>query len=422
MNTILKLQSAPLEPRSEHRVLVIEPDAAQGGALRHIFEAHVRSDFQIVQSVNEALASLGQHIPDLILTSTFITPRDEAVLTSQLKAVPGAAHVQIITTPYFIESDEPEPRRILTFLKRRRSLVRPSDAETVGRQIESYLEHARASRALQSGRESRVTPRRSVVVPMRRKAEASIVRPAIAAVPSGPSSDAQVRDARVTEKDRRRGRRKAGGDVPWLWSVSAPAVGDVKVIDISSHGVLVETTSKLPLGRALELQLTGEGIETRIAARITRSEVASVDALGVKYRVAATFSRELEIPGIEGRVAPEAVQPSALADLFAGVLREVDAQSAPSKARTAFEHGLRRLLSALDVQIRQSPVVSPKGSESVYFTIPSRGDRRAILQAIFESNRPPSDSEFKLLKAAATLAAVVLEFAPLDGSDERITG
>jgi CheY-like chemotaxis protein len=417
MNTILKLRSARVETRPEYRVLAIEPDAAQGNALRHVFEAHVRSDFQIVQSVNEALASIAQHVPDLILTSTFFPPRDEAVLMNRLKDFQAAAHVQIVTTPYFIDyDDEPEQRRIRKFLKRRRSLIRPSDAETVGRQIETYLEQARATRELQNGRARRVTPRRPTVLPMRRKGEPSIVRPAIVSVQAAPGAECPTKDARVQEKDRRRGRRKPGGDVPWLWSVSAPTVGNVKVVDISSHGVLVETTSKLPIGRAIDLHLIGENIETCVAARITRSEIGSVDALGVRYRMAATFSRELDIPGVEARVAAEAVHPGALAELLARALQEVDAESTPSKARRTFEHGLRRLLSAVDVQIRQSPVISAQGSESVYFTIPSRGTHAAILQATFESDRPPTPGEFKLLKAAATLAAVVLEFAPVDQS------
>jgi hypothetical protein len=396
-------------------VLAIEPDTAQANALRRVFEAHVRSDFQIVQSVNEAVAAIAQHVPDLILTSTFLSPRDEAVLTNRLKDVPAASYVQIITTPYFIDCDDvPEDRRILNFLKRRRSLVRPSDAETVGRQIETYLAHARATRALPDGRERCAEPRRRIVLPMRRKRDSNVDRPVVAAALAPTAVESAVREARTQEKDRRRGRRKSAGDVPWLWSVSTPAIGNVKVVDISSHGVLVETTSKVQVGRAIELHLSGEGIQACVAARITRSEIASVDGLGVRYRMAAAFSRELAIPGVDAGTAQRAVQPTALADLFARVLQEVEAGSAPTKVRTVFEHGLRRLFSAVDLQIRQSPVVSENGTESVYFTIPVRGRRGAILQAIFESNRPPALNEFKMLKAAATLASAVLEFAPFE--------
>jgi hypothetical protein len=106
--------------------------------------------------------------------------------------------------------------------------------------------------------------------------------------------------------------------------------------------------------------------------------------------------------------------PTALADLLARVMREADSGAPPTAIRTSFEHGLRRLLTARDVQVRQSPVVPDPGSDSIYFTIPLSSDRQPILQMIFEPKRPPSAQEFKLLKAATNLAAVVLEYAPLE--------
>jgi hypothetical protein len=53
------------------------------------------------------------------------------------------------------------------------------------------------------------------------------------------------------------------------------------------------------------------------------------------------------------------------------------------------------------------------GDDSVYFKVPA-GSGSAVLQTTFERGRPPSPMEFKVLKAAANLAAVLLEFAPLD--------
>jgi hypothetical protein len=53
------------------------------------------------------------------------------------------------------------------------------------------------------------------------------------------------------------------------------------------------------------------------------------------------------------------------------------------------------------------------GDDSVYFKVPA-GSGFAVLQTTFERGRPPSPMEFKVLKAAANLAAVLLEFAPLD--------
>jgi hypothetical protein len=48
----------------------------------------------------------------------------------------------------------------------------------------------------------------------------------------------------------------------------------------------------------------------------------------------------------------------------------------------------------------------------VYFTVPHGFGTRPILQATFEPDYAPTAMDFRLLKAAASLAAVVLEFAP----------
>jgi hypothetical protein len=91
---------------------------------------------------------------------------------------------------------------------------------------------------------------------------------------------------------------------------------------------------------------------------------------------------------------------------------EVKDASSLASTRASFELGLRRLLPVRDIQLRQSPMVPSEGSESIYFSVPCSSGPRSILQAIFEPGYRPSPAEFRLLKAAASLAAVVLELAP----------
>ena len=419
MNTILKLRSARVESQPQGRVLAIESDPARLAVLRHIFETHVGADFQIVQSVNDALMSIAHQMPDLVLTSTFLPPREEATLMLRLKELQGAEGPQVITTPYFIDWEDASSERgkFVRFWRRRRSLMRPAcDSETVGRQIEAYLQQVRARRLSEPNRKLPEGPRRPTVLPMRRKSEqgtggsrfAEVLAPAFGSV----STPARGSDA--LDRDRRRAKRRISGDLPLLWSVTVPAAATVRVVNISSQGVLLETMSKIPPGRTVDVQVIGEGTDICLPARTTRTEVAAVDGMGVRYRVAAAFSRELEMPGLEPRVVPETVVPTALADLLVRVMREADAGAPPAAVRTTFEHGLRRLLSARDVQIRLAPLVPARDTESIYFTVPMRTERRPILQMVFEPRRPPLASEFKLLKAAVNLAAVVLEFAPLE--------
>jgi CheY-like chemotaxis protein len=413
----LQLRSVPAPLGTTSRVLAIEADFGRQAILRDVFTNHVRADFQIVATVKDALASIAHQMPDLVLTSAFLPPHDEGRLTSRLKELPGAEHLQIITTPYYLDPEDPPTdaaTRILQFWRRRRSLIRHGcDAETLGRQIETYLQHARERRAIAEPR-ARVEPiSRTALVPMRKKAENPAGLKA-AEITIEPRPAVKPRPTELTASDRRRARRKRSADLPSLWSVNLPIGGNVRVVDISSQGVLLETTSKIQPGRTVDLQLIGEGTDVSVPIRTTRTEVAAVDTLGVRYRVAAAFSRELNMPGLESRLAPAAVVPTALADLLARVMREADSGAPPTAIRTSFEHGLRRLLTARDVQVRQSPVVPDPGSDSIYFTIPLSSDRQPILQMIFEPKRPPSAQEFKLLKAATNLAAVVLEYAPLE--------
>ena len=66
-----------------------------------------------------------------------------------------------------------------------------------------------------------------------------------------------------------------------------------------------------------------------------------------------------------------------------------------------------------DIQIRATPLIAEKGAESIYFSVSQRLGSRRILQAIFEPGYAPTEMEFRLLKAAASLAAVVLELSLL---------
>ena len=53
-------------------------------------------------SAESALRALGERVPDVILTSALLSPRDEAVVAGWLRALDAAAaHVQTLTIPVF---------------------------------------------------------------------------------------------------------------------------------------------------------------------------------------------------------------------------------------------------------------------------------------------------------------------------------
>jgi hypothetical protein len=89
-------------------VLVVKPDEAQAEVLRRIFERRVGAELVIVQSTMAAVDEIAVRMPDLILLSTLLSPRDEDTLIKHLRSLEGASHLQTITIPQFRTSD-PKP-------------------------------------------------------------------------------------------------------------------------------------------------------------------------------------------------------------------------------------------------------------------------------------------------------------------------
>jgi hypothetical protein len=165
--------------------------------------------------------------------------------------------------------------------------------------------------------------------------------------------------------------------------------------------------------------MLGQGTTLYVPARAVRSEVAGVDGLGVRYRVAAAFARDLEIPGLGSHYPVAALTPRSLGEMLSRVMGEVDRFATPDAVRARFEQELRELLPLRDAQIRKTPVIASQETDSIYFAVPTGSGASPILQATFDPNYRPSPMEYRLLKAAASLAAVVLEFAPFEQSGEQ---
>ena len=82
-------------------VLVVQPDETQADVLRSIFAKRVGAELVMVDSAAEALGEIGARIPDLIMLSPMLSPRDEDALMAHLRSLEGASHLQTITIPQF---------------------------------------------------------------------------------------------------------------------------------------------------------------------------------------------------------------------------------------------------------------------------------------------------------------------------------
>lgn len=400
--------------RSSSRVLVIEPDAERADIIRDALSSYREADLVVVKRIEDALRSVAEQIPDLVLTSTLLAPADEAALTAHFKRLPEASHVQVVNLPYFIdgegESSSRSPQsRVMGFLGLRTPTIRPRcDVETLRKQIDAYLVQAAAIRF------ERQQPREhSLMVAPRKSSEPWLRLAAPSTAPVTIASGPNLRLRFDPNQDRRRTRRRGGKDVPSLWSVRLPWGDALKVVNISNIGVLLESSSKVAPGSTIKLHLLGEETNMSVSARAIRSDIANVDGFGVKYHVAAAFSQEVLLPGIDvPEAAVPAASPRALLDLVARVLGEGEPPARASELRVRFESDLRRLLRLRDVQIREAPAASGEVTESIYFTIPQSSGTRRVLQVFFEPGEALSEMDFRILKAAANAAALVLELAP----------
>src|SRR5688500_19520023 len=90
-------------------VLAIEPDIRQANILRHIVRELVMADLILVESRDAAIASIDQQIPDVILLTALMSPRDEDELVSHLRRLGAAEHLQTHTIPLLSGPRDPDP-------------------------------------------------------------------------------------------------------------------------------------------------------------------------------------------------------------------------------------------------------------------------------------------------------------------------
>ncbi len=104
--------------------------------------------------------------------------------------------------------------------------------------------------------------------------------------------------ARARRSERRRSRRRAPSDLPWLVEARLRPGRKVSVIDVSRDGMLVEAGCRLLPGTRVALHLSGPGAGVHIHGRVLRCQVHALDPQhGVKYRAALTFDEGLTILG-----------------------------------------------------------------------------------------------------------------------------
>ena len=124
-------------------ILVVQPDALQGKIL-HDVSHRIGAELVIVDSTKRAIEAIGNKVPDLILLSALLSPREEAKLMAQLRSLEGASHLQTLTLPQFQGSDVEKPRKSsFGFRKKQKPVVAAGcDPSAFGEEIVAQLARA----------------------------------------------------------------------------------------------------------------------------------------------------------------------------------------------------------------------------------------------------------------------------------------
>jgi PilZ domain-containing protein len=112
------------------------------------------------------------------------------------------------------------------------------------------------------------------------------------------------------DEERRASRRRPLEDVPQIVEVKVDSQA-VKVIDISSGGVCIESPERMMLGHAVRLHIVAKKSTIQIRCRVVRCVVKSVAAGQVVYQAAAKFEKPLPLvdePSSAGAAATNATE------------------------------------------------------------------------------------------------------------------
>jgi hypothetical protein len=143
-------------------ILVIQPDAAQARVLNDMCR-RIGAEMVDVESTKQAVSAIARRLPDLILLSAFLSPRDEDTLMSHLRSHEGASHLQTMTIPQFRTGDESKSKKSgFGFGKKKKAVVSVgADPAAFADEVVALLHRASEIR----NRPAPLEPVRSVIAP-----------------------------------------------------------------------------------------------------------------------------------------------------------------------------------------------------------------------------------------------------------------
>jgi len=252
-----------MDPSFMSWLLVVQPDSVQADVLREALRAYISEDVVVADSLDNALSSIDQGIPDIVLMPPLIPSAVEDYVISYLGAIPAARHVQILGIPVLDCSEDPVQRRVRSLIPWRRPQEPLTPGCDPGMFTQVVIDYLSGARTLKHEIELQSTQ---------------------VALNTGP--------------DRRNEPRFSGRKVPWI-SVTRFGRGRAALVNVSSRGVLLRTQTR-PEHHFLKRfdpsvrersRLTfelGPGHEVHAIGRVIRCVPLRTGA-GMQYEIAFSF-------------------------------------------------------------------------------------------------------------------------------------
>jgi CheY-like chemotaxis protein len=133
-------------------VLAIEPDSRQAAIVKRVLKERVQAELVVVDSRDAAFDAIRSAIPDVVLVSMLLSPRDEDDLIQYLRTLEGAAHLQTHTIPQLASAlgrdDEDGGGGLFSAFRRKKQTKQAAsapagcDPEMFADEIRLYLQRA----------------------------------------------------------------------------------------------------------------------------------------------------------------------------------------------------------------------------------------------------------------------------------------
>jgi hypothetical protein len=138
-------------------ILAVQPDRKQAAKIVALARTSLRAEIIVTESADETLTALATRVPDLVLISQLLSPKDDAAITERLRELDaGGVQVQTLVIPMLGSSKRRTPSKQLGLLSRLRisrdKAAAPDgcDPEVFATQILEYLERADVERQAQA--------------------------------------------------------------------------------------------------------------------------------------------------------------------------------------------------------------------------------------------------------------------------------